>query len=606
MLATYGSFLLLLGASVLVGQAILGAAGRASWSPLAPAVGLAALVALAWAAVRLPGEGIAVLAVAALALLASAALVRAHLSLWLAADRRRRAAVPLAVAGLSALAASLPFIVEGRFGILGTGLNPDMSQHLLAADRLAAGASERLLAEGYPLGPHALVVGVSELGPSTVHGFGGLAIAVAVAASLAPLALLGGRAAGWRIAGALTVGFAYLVASFLVQGAFKETLQALFLLTFAIALHEVTRGRPPAPGPPGALRALPLAALAIGSVYAYSFPGLAWLVGAAAAWAAIELGVAIRRGGLEPARRLIRRAAPAAALAVAVVAAAIAPELGRLIEFARFETFDPQGPGLGNLFGRLEPLVALGIWPSGDFRVVPGGGAAPAIVFYAGAGLALAALGFGLWWWLDRQERAVPAALAAAAVIWLYSLIAGTPYQEAKALVIAAPLVALIAVRALVHSAPSPLTLAYIGAAAASSALVLANGPVGPSAHSPALRELQPELGPGSTLVLAPAGMLRSEYGRDYLAWELRGGRVCVAAAGPPSPGRPPRGIARVLVVDGERSSPPFAGVRLERTAAGYALWERTPPASAPGPCPFVSDGARAEPAASGRLDGAE
>ena len=38
---------------------------------------------------------------------------------------------------LALLAASLPFIVEGRFGILGTGLNPDMSQHLFAADRLA-------------------------------------------------------------------------------------------------------------------------------------------------------------------------------------------------------------------------------------------------------------------------------------------------------------------------------------------------------------------------------------------------------------------------------------------------------------------------------------
>ena len=38
------------------------------------------------------------------------------------------------------LAASVPFLVEGRFGILGTGLNPDMSQHLFAADRLAQGA----------------------------------------------------------------------------------------------------------------------------------------------------------------------------------------------------------------------------------------------------------------------------------------------------------------------------------------------------------------------------------------------------------------------------------------------------------------------------------
>ena len=50
-----------------------------------------------------------------------------------------RDGLPVALAAL--LAASLPFIVEGRFGILGTGFNPDMSQHLLAADRLAQGST---------------------------------------------------------------------------------------------------------------------------------------------------------------------------------------------------------------------------------------------------------------------------------------------------------------------------------------------------------------------------------------------------------------------------------------------------------------------------------
>ena len=61
-----------------------------------------------------------------------------------------------------ALAASIPFIVERRFGILGTGLNPDMSQHLFAADRLAHGDGGRLLSQGYPLGPHSLVVAASK------------------------------------------------------------------------------------------------------------------------------------------------------------------------------------------------------------------------------------------------------------------------------------------------------------------------------------------------------------------------------------------------------------------------------------------------------------
>ncbi|HSI81923.1 MAG TPA: hypothetical protein VK919_14880, partial [Solirubrobacterales bacterium] len=60
MLATYASFVAVLGASALAGQAIVAASGRRSPSPLAPAVGLAALIALAWATVRLPGEGLAV------------------------------------------------------------------------------------------------------------------------------------------------------------------------------------------------------------------------------------------------------------------------------------------------------------------------------------------------------------------------------------------------------------------------------------------------------------------------------------------------------------------------------------------------------------------
>lgn len=593
MLATYASFLLVLGASALAGQAILAAGGTRGLSPLAPAVGLAALVAVAWGAVRLPDQGVAVLVVLAVALVGCGLFLRDRI-----APPAGGLAAPLAVAGIATVAASLPFLLEGRFGILGTGLNPDMSQHLFAADRLAAGETERLISEGYPLGPHALAVGLSALGPSMVHAFGGLTVASSVAAALAPLALLGGARGPWRIAGALAVAFAYLVAAYLVQGMFKETMQALFLLAFAICLHELVRGwRAMAPRS-RALGALPLAALAIGSAYTYSFPGLAWLAGAVGAWAALALALALRGEGTGGARRRAREVGPAAALGLAVLAAALAPELGRLVEFARFETFDPDGPGLGNLFGRLSPLLALGIWPSGDFRVEPGGGAAPALAFYAGGALAVAALALGLRRWMARRELAVPAALLAATALWLYALTAGTPYQEAKALAIAAPLVALIAVRGLVAGGPRALAAVYLGAALASSALVLANGPVGPATYSPELRKLQPRLGAGSTLVLAPQRMLSEEHGRDYLVWELRGGRVCVAAhADAAAADDPPAGIAAVLVVEPPSPRPPYGG--LERAEAGeaYVLWERRDPAPLPGPCPFVSDGARADPA---------
>ena len=79
----------------------------------------------------------------------------------------------------------------------------------------------------------------------------------------------------------------------------------------------------------------------------------------------------------------------------------------------------------------------------------------PAAGFYLGEALGLAALAYGLLWWLRRGERAVPAALAAAVALFAYAHFAGTPYQAAKAIVIASPLAMLIAARALLS--PEPL-----------------------------------------------------------------------------------------------------------------------------------------------------
>lgn len=577
MLGTLASFLALFGAAALIGQAILAACDRRDWSPLAPAVGLAALCPLAWWAVRLPGEGLA----AAMAL-----GIAGVLALVLVLRRRPDGRIPrewLGVA-LAALAlASLPFWIEGRFGILGTGLNPDMSQHLFAADRLAGGLEERLSAEGYPLGPHSLVVAVAALGPSPVHAFDGLALAVAVAACLAPLALLGAAARWRRVAGALCVGFAYLVAAYLVQGAFKEQMQALFLLAFAIVLTQLPAREPKGRAGRGIAVGIPLAVLALGSVYVYSFPGLTWLLGGAAVWAVAELVLRRHSEGLAG---VARRALPAAAAAIAVLVAGTLPELGRILDFAAFETFDPDGAGLGNLFDRLSPLQALGIWPSGDFRVEPGDGSVPAVAFYLGSAAGLAALCFGLVWWWRRGELAVPAALAAALLLWAYALIGGTPYQEAKALVAVAPLAALVSVRALAHAAPALVAAAFILAAGGSSLLALANGPVGPGGYSPELAELRDRLGAGSVVVYAPAELLHEQYGRDYLVWELRGNRICVEESD--GVDQAPAGVGSV-------------GVRIDADGAVVPklAFELGGP-QAPGPCPFIPDGARADPGAAG------
>jgi hypothetical protein len=483
-----------------------------------------------------------------------------------------------------------------------------MSQHLLTAARLADGHGARLIDAGYPLGPHSLVVAVSSLGPSLVHAFDGLELAVAAATCLAALALLGGLSAPLRLAGALLVGLAYMAASYLVQGAFKESLDLLFVLAFAVALHLLARRELAPGGARPALRAAPLGILALGAVYCYSFPGLLWLAGAAAIWAGAELALRARGRSLAAIAAPLRSAALPAGAALAIVALGSAPEAGRMVDFASFQTFDPKGPGLGNLFNRVSPLEALGIWPSGDFRVEPGGGFAPAIAFWLGAALAAGALAWGLWWWLRRRELAVPAALAAAALLVLYALVAGTPYQEAKAIAIASPLAMLVAVRPLLIAAearapgaPARLgrvaALAFAVAAAASSALVLANGPVGPASYTPALTDLRPELGRRSTLVLAAPSFLADEHGRDYLVWELRGGRVCVGAEGQPSTAPAPVGISRVITSSATRR-PPFGGLRLERRAGPYRVWARRRLPAGDGSCPLIiPGGARANPA---------
>jgi hypothetical protein len=270
-----------------------------------------------------------------------------------------------------------------------------------------------------------------------------------------------------------------------------------------------------------------------------------------------------------------------------------------MADFAEFETFDPDGAGLGNLFNAISPVEALGIWPSGDFRLDAGAGFAPTAAFWAGALLALVALAYGLVWWLRRRELALPSMLAAAALLYLYPLVDGTPYQEAKAIAIAAPLAMLVVARALLEEAPSvdavrtesrgglavgALALGFLAAAAGCSVLALANGPVGPGEWGPELIELREsgELGPGGedgddTLVVAPADYLSGEQGEDLVLWELRGGRVCVGPTGTP----PPSGIDHVVDYGGPgellvRKAPPAASRRSEE-------------------CPFIADGARAD-----------
>jgi hypothetical protein len=596
-IATYASVLAVCSASLLIGQAAIALCGcrRVSW--LAPATGLGLLCALCWATVRLPGDGIAS-AIAALLLSAASGAYLLHRRPG-GGSEALRAGLPVAFVAL--LAASLPFLAEGRFGILGTSFNPDMSQHLLAADRLAEGDPSPLLTQGYPLGPHAVVVALHQgLGVGLVQGFGGFTLAVAVLACLTALGALLSFSPGRRLAGALLVGLPYMVASYLAQGAFKETTQALFVLAFAIGLMHLRDPGQRAAWGGSSLAAVPLALIAAGSVYAYSFPGLSWLGAAAVIWAAAVLvEMRLRDRPLKPALEAALRPAALALLAFFVLAS---PEIGRMIDFASFETFDPAGPGLGNLFGQVSPFEALGIWPSGDFRLTPGAGAVPALGYYAGVALALALLLNGLFWSLRRREYAIPAALAAALGLYAAARLGGTPYAAAKAVVMISPAAMLLIVRPLLDLRPAtagepgpwgilePLAAAaFVVGAGACTALALANAPVGPTSYTPKLTDLRPTIATSSAQVLASPELIEHEHGVPFLAWELRGGRVCIDADGGGLLGpAPPRGV-RFVIAAADRGGPPYGRLRLARRVGPYLLWERAGPVVGRSDCPLIA-----------------
>ena len=561
MVGTYAAVLVVCLASLAIGQAAIVLCGARRWSWLAPAVGLALLCVTCWGTVRLFGHGTA--SAIDVLLLAVVSVVYLWKRLNGGASALRMGA-PVALLALAATA--LPFVAEGHFGILGTSFNPDMSQHLLAADRLAHGQGSQLLHQGYPLGPHSIAVALAQgLGIGIVQGFTGLTVAVAVLASLTALTAFRDQPPLLRVPAALVVGLTYMVASYFAQGSFKETIQALFFLAFVLALREATQNPAWRELP---LRFVPAALLAVGSVYAYSFPGLIWLFGALVIWLLLQRAF--------PVRPLL--------LALGVFVVLIAPEIGRMIDFHSFETFDPNGPGLGNLFGQISPFEALGLWPSGDFRLSPGDGAVPALGYFLGAAYASILLLYGLVLCWRRRETALIAGLAAAALAYAAARIGGTPYTAAKAIEIGAPLAALVIVLPLLRR---PVAWLYLAAAAGCSLLALANAPVGPSSYSPALTSLRSEVGEGPTLVLASRQLLEDEHGVPYVTWEMRGGRVCIDASDEAG-NQPPPGV-RFVVAEAAPSRPPFPGLRVRRVAAPYVLWERTTPVRGRSPCPLIA-----------------
>ncbi|HYJ21099.1 MAG TPA: hypothetical protein VEW07_03640 [Solirubrobacterales bacterium] len=534
MIGTYASAALICAASLLVGRAILSLAGRRSWSWLEPGVGLAAVLAVTGVLARAPGHGTsATLGLAAL-------LVVAALVVWwlpYEAPGALRAGLPVAIVLIAVL--SIPFAISGRWGLLGVGFNNDLGLHLAWAEWLRSGFGPAP-DTGYPLGPHGLAVATAAVpGIGLGQAFIGEIIAIGVLTGLTALGALRELASGRRLAAAAMVALPYLAASYFAQAAFKETAEALFVLSFAIFL--TAPGRPDSGGWARLRYALPLLALAGGIFFSYSFAGIAWPVAIAALWSLTQPGV---RRALRP-RALLRLLLRPAVLATVLVLAGLAVVATVVGPFGFGSSFNKVAGS--NTYGPVSPIEALGIWPASNYRLNAAGGAP--LAGLAGA-ISVLTLLVGVIWWVRRRELTIPVALAACAALYLVSLPFSGDYSQAKALMIAAPLAMLVAIRPLLSefpwwgeaegdsseqqrggSAESPsasrprrsglvrvgwaaLAVLFVGGAVYSSFLALRDAPVGPPGHGSELKAFLP--------IVAGEPVLYAGQDR-YAAYGLRG-----------------------------------------------------------------------------------
>lgn len=450
MLEVYLSVAMMIGGSLLVGRAVTVVLGRRQWVGFEAALGLATMLAVAGFLARLPGTGRTVAVGLGLLFIVSVAALA-----WDRSRARRNPdeAIPInepdiwaatVTAILVAAILSLPFLINGRWGVIGVGINNDLGLHLAWTEWLRGNLGPTP-DSGYPLGPHGLVSTVARApGMTSAQAFIGLLITIGVITALTVLAGLRPIRPGFagtpvsfplgtagRIFVSCLVACVYLAASYFVQGAFKETAQALFVLTFVLALPLLS-----APDF-GRWRIFVLCAiLAGGIVFSYSFAGLAWPVAICGLWL-----ITRRRfwATVTSARKLASLVfSPfTLVLLIALVAA------GYLLVFSNSYGFSTGFSGVAgsNTYGPVSPLEALGIWPESNYRLDSSGWPDLAALY---AILGIGALALSLWCLLRRRLFLLPTALAACVIVYLASLPVSGDYSRAKALMILSPLVMLV------------------------------------------------------------------------------------------------------------------------------------------------------------------
>lgn len=538
MLEVYFSVAVMLGGSLLVGRAITVALGRHGWTGLEAALGLALMLATSGILARLPGTSRSVAAGLALLVAGSFALIA-----WDRMRLRRDGdeAMPVersdvlaaTLTGLAVTAAfSLPFLISGRWGVIGVGVNNDLGLHLAWTEWLRTGFGP-VPEGGYPLGPHGLVGTVSRApGVSAAQAFIGLLITIGVITALTALAALKPRNAPEpgspvslilptprRIVAACLVALTYLAASYYAQGAFKETAEALFVLAFTLSLPLIGSAGF------GRWRALLLICVfAGGIVFSYSFAGLAWPVAIGGLWLLTRPGF---WAVLTQPKRLAKLVLSPFTLVLLLGGAFVAQLLVSSERYGFSSGFSNVAGS--NTYGPVSPLETLGVWPEANYRLASTGWPDGATLF---AVISIVALAVGLYCLLRRRRYLLPTALTASGIVYVASLPVSGDYSRAKALIIVAPLAMMVIApvllagsrRALGRAGGARLAWAlgatiFLGAAVYSSFLTLRDASVAPPGHDEQLQSFMPQIA-GRQVLFA---------GQDrYAAYALRGADTSV------------------------------------------------------------------------------
>jgi len=519
MLATLVSAALVCAGAVLVGQLAMRLCGARAWSWSAPAVGLSVMMLASLPALHLPGRTVTT----ALILLA---LLIAGIVLAVREPAQRPPLTGLLAGVPLALMALVPFIGAWHAGTLGVGFNNDMASHLLWAESFQSALIENVnqLSGSYPLGPHALAAALAQgLGARIDFTFAGLTVALPVLIGWTALGALRANGLLRRAALALVVGMPFFVAGYYGQGSFKELGQALFALAVVLLLSR--------PLLPTLWRWVPLGLLIAGTLSVYSAPGLGWPVAVIGAWLAATFAIDVwQRGGVRHAAGVARENIVPVLAGAGVVLLLLIPQLPRLAHFVN-ETAGNNGTGiddssLGNLVARIPIWPAFGTWDQPDYRL-------PAIdPFVTGMwtafvlGLAL----LGAAWCVRRREWVIPLGALVFVAIWAASNHSQSPYVAAKAIVVVAPMLLLLAALPVLdveppgwalprwwHVAAPVLAVVLVGKVGISSWHALRISPVGPITHTDELRALRPQLLDQKVLFLG---------NDDYVRWEMAGVRL--------------------------------------------------------------------------------